>query len=161
MVKMVLNENDEPIIDYLYTPKNIYFIQAKSNHLIKIGQTNNIERRLAGLKRMSPVKLRLLGYVNSGLYSEPFLHNKFKESRMHGEWFKPSEELYDFIEKNCIQKNKCWKKTNIQNKIETLENRIENLERLVYLQSGIIRDLKNDDKKEALRDNHRKIISMN
>ncbi|GLQ74703.1 GIY-YIG nuclease family protein [Vibrio penaeicida] len=80
----------------------VYFIQGECTGLIKIGKTMTlIEQRLKQLQTGSPDKLNFLGgYL--GELSENDIHTQFQEYRLHGEWFRASESLKEFISKNCI-----------------------------------------------------------
>lgn len=75
----------------------VYFIQAAASHLIKIGSASNPRARLRSLQVGSPDQLRLLGHIPGGAKRERDLHERFASDRSHGEWFKPSVGLTDFI----------------------------------------------------------------
>lgn len=79
---------------------SVYFIGAE-NGLIKIGRSKNPKKRLRLIKTMSPISLELLGVIDCGrkesVSLERRLHLKFKDLRVHGEWFKPGTELLCFI----------------------------------------------------------------
>jgi len=69
----------------------VYLIRA-DNGLYKIGQTVNIERRLAALRRMSAVGLVLVHMIQTTdpHHVEAALHAQFKHCRVVGEWFRLS-----------------------------------------------------------------------
>jgi hypothetical protein len=46
---------------------------------------------------MSPSKLELLKAIKGGHLIERSIHEKFKFTRSHGEWFFPTKELLAFI----------------------------------------------------------------
>lgn len=72
----------------------IYFIQGEITQLIKIGRTKRIvEDRKLDLETGSPDKLNILGLTFEPFFNESELHTKFSNSRKHGEWFYPSEEI--------------------------------------------------------------------
>lgn len=72
----------------------IYFIQAEQGGLIKIGYAHNVLKRLQGVQRMCPIKLRVLAIVeNASDRDEKRLHKYLIEFRQYGEWFEPSEEV--------------------------------------------------------------------
>jgi len=83
----------------------IYFIQSGDNGSIKIGETNNINRRLATLQVGTSEKLTLLGFLDNDLETEKDMHLKFSEYRLRGEWFKPAKELLEYIQNNCKEVN--------------------------------------------------------
>jgi len=79
-----INDNDE--IVYFST----YFdpLVSKEDRLIKIGKSKDrcLENRLRGAQTDCPYELTLLTYVKEEI--EEFYHEKFKEHRVRGEWFK-------------------------------------------------------------------------
>lgn len=74
-----------------------YFIQGEKTGLIKIGMTVRSCpcERYAALQASSPDKLLILGLIRGN--HERKLHQRFSDSRSHGEWFHPSSGLLDFI----------------------------------------------------------------
>ncbi|UTW45913.1 GIY-YIG nuclease family protein [bacterium SCSIO 12696] len=82
----------------------IYFIQGDITKHIKIGETCcGIEERISRLQAGSPDILNFLGACFAPMPSEKALHRKFKSQRLHGEWFLPSDELYEFINEKCFK----------------------------------------------------------
>ena len=75
----------------------VYFIQGGPERLIKIGVTETPMTRLANMQGGCPVELVLVACVSGDLSAEQKLHNKFKKSRAHHEWFWPTSDLVDFI----------------------------------------------------------------
>lgn len=73
----------------------IYFIQAEQSGLIKIGKANQVYKRLQTLQTGSPEKLRVLMMLPTN--AEKTYHIQFADSRVHGEWFQPSDALLSFI----------------------------------------------------------------
>lgn len=84
--------------------REVYFIQAEKLGLIKIGTANFAAERLASIQGISPDKLRLLGVVICNEYGflEGILHGKFCLHRVHGEWFRPHQEILDYIKDNAV-----------------------------------------------------------
>jgi len=78
----------------------IYFIRATEGvKAIKIGYARNVKARLAGLQTSSPVELKLVAAFVAKDLTESFLHEKFGDSRIRGEWFKETESLMKMIDK--------------------------------------------------------------
>lgn len=76
----------------------VYFIQAVTGGLIKIGVARDPGQRLAEIQRMCPVPLRIVGSIpRVGHAGEADLHKRFAASRRHGEWFEATPELCDYI----------------------------------------------------------------
>jgi hypothetical protein len=80
--------------------QHIYYVQAKTLGLIKIGRADDATKRLTGLACSSPDALIVLAYEicwNSG-QKEKAAHERFETDRVHGEWFRPSAALMLHIE---------------------------------------------------------------
>lgn len=77
----------------------IYFVQQDETGPIKIGCTTNVDKRLAQLQIGSAVPLRLLGVMTGHHAQEASLHEQFAKDRLEGEWFSPSRELLEYIER--------------------------------------------------------------
>lgn len=74
----------------------VYFVRNPKTREIKIGQSEDVRRRLKELSTKEKCSLELLGVVEAPLI-EKELHSMFSETRLHGEWFSPSVELLDYI----------------------------------------------------------------
>lgn len=73
----------------------IYFIQ--SGDCIKIGYSNNPEKRRAAIATASLDTCVLLLVLDGGYSEEKAFHEKFREYRIRGEWFSLSPDLDAFI----------------------------------------------------------------
>ncbi len=76
----------------------VYFVQAANDPegLIKIGKCTDLKKRLSALQTGSPVILKVLAVLRYELKDIPF-HDKFASARQHGEWFRPTSDLMQFI----------------------------------------------------------------
>jgi len=75
----------------------IYFIQECNNKLVKIGIAKKAVRRLQNLQGGLPFAFDILA-IKKGTWEEEFaLHLRYQDSRVNGEWFKPSEKLMMYI----------------------------------------------------------------
>jgi hypothetical protein len=79
----------------------IYFIQQEQTNMVKIGFTSNVKKRLATLQTASAYPLRLLGYCVGGRELEARIHEELALSRVAGEWFNYTEQVYHAIKKYC------------------------------------------------------------
>ena len=81
----------------------IYFIQAGENGPIKIGRSNDVEKRLKQLQTASAEKLKILWVydADNDKETEIELHEELKSERINGEWFKPSEQVFFIINNHC------------------------------------------------------------
>lgn len=76
----------------------IYFIQAGKNGPIKIGFTqNSINDRLNSLQNATYEELELIGTCNGEIEDEKKIHSIFNSIKIRGEWFRPTEDLLNFI----------------------------------------------------------------
>jgi len=71
----------------------VYLFEAE-NGFIKIGQTENVEKRFSAISVDSPgkVSIRYFRFVKNRLEVEKKLHRVFRENRKKGEWFMLTEE---------------------------------------------------------------------
>lgn len=65
----------------------VYVLGHDNDNIVKIGKADDVAVRVAGIQRMSPVKLNLLAEFDGGLPLEGALHRRFAPLRTHGEWF--------------------------------------------------------------------------
>lgn len=75
----------------------VYFIQGEAAGLIKIGRSVKFSARLKTLQASSPDRLTALAVIPGARWEEEMLHIRFKEYREHGEWFRPAQEILDYI----------------------------------------------------------------
>lgn len=91
-------------IEKSYTDKHVitpaksvvYFIMG-GDHLIKIGTTRSMGRRMREIFTVSPISLRLVKTIPGDFKVEKEIHTKFKKYHYKGEWFFYSEEIKEFI----------------------------------------------------------------
>ena len=75
----------------------VYFIQAE-NGLVKIGRSDDVEKRFSALRTMSPIPVVLLHTVFSDNYvlAESYIHQELDRYRHHGEWFDLPENIIEW-----------------------------------------------------------------
>lgn len=76
----------------------VYFIQAEAAGLVKVGYSDRPEERVKAIQGMSPIPLRLLGWMPGTRQDERDLHMRFAHLHSHGEWFRVDDELSALIE---------------------------------------------------------------
>lgn len=76
-------------------PPVTYFIREGTDGPIKIGKSNNPEKRMRGFQTHHAKRLQLLATTKA--YEEGELHRRFAHLRLAGEWFRAEPELLDFI----------------------------------------------------------------
>lgn len=83
----------------------IYFIQETGlfRNRVKIGFTDNIKDRLAGLRSGSPSALRLILVLPGDIKTELVYHERFAKYRLHREWFQYGLQLRLFVWVNRVK----------------------------------------------------------
>jgi len=79
--------------------KHIYFIQCGAAGPIKVGICSSVPRRVAALQVANPIPLVLLAAIPGQTSHERHVHRMFAPHRVSGEWFAPTPELLDAIER--------------------------------------------------------------
>jgi mRNA-degrading endonuclease YafQ of YafQ-DinJ toxin-antitoxin module len=69
--------------------EHLYFI--KCGEYIKIGSTDNIDRRVKDLRNSNPYPVELIMSMVGQGHREADYHELYKEHRVHGEWFKMND----------------------------------------------------------------------
>ena len=75
----------------------VYFIEAVGLHRIKIGVSDNPEKRIKQLSTGSPVELKLIATIAGDSSLEKELHDRFKHLKQDKEWFHLTKELNEYI----------------------------------------------------------------
>ena len=77
----------------------VYFLRDSASGLIKIGfsAARSFKKRMTTLKISAANKLELVKVIDGDYKVERSIHKQFSHCRKHGEWFKPSSELLDYI----------------------------------------------------------------
>jgi len=77
---------------------NIYFIGSTELGAVKIGRADDPYKRLIELQTGNPHRLTLFNVVKDvSPHSEQICHNKMDHLRLHGEWFKLTDELISLM----------------------------------------------------------------
>lgn len=88
----------------------VYFIRAAEVGLVKIGYAADYRTRLRNIICNSPVEVELIaaiGAVNAA-DEEAIWHNRFRDDRVRGEWFRETPALRAAIEaakRHCVVAN--------------------------------------------------------
>lgn len=89
---------------------SVYFVSPSNDRsVVKIGMTSgdHVRERIRGLQTGSPYPLELARAIptesrQSARELEGALHDRFADSRMHGEWFRVEGGLRDFVETGTL-----------------------------------------------------------
>lgn len=79
-----------------------YFVEAEGTDMVKIGGTVDMKARLSSMRCNCPVRLRLLAVCD---LPERIVQGRFRSAHSHGEWFKLTDEIKDFIAANTETEN--------------------------------------------------------
>ncbi len=79
----------------------IYFLQAGDDGPIKIGYVADVDQ-IKMWQEGSPVPLKLLTTFAGTVEVAVYLQSKFLRFRQQEQWFKVSQEIFDFIEKPIL-----------------------------------------------------------
>lgn len=91
----VIEQND----DDLRVGGLAYFIQHATGGAIKIGISADPTMRLQNINMSAhDPQYAYLATEHGGRPREAELHARFAHLRMHGEWFRPEQELLEYIE---------------------------------------------------------------
>lgn len=86
--------------------EGVYFVLAIGSGRVKIGYAKDLVNRMWSLGTVSPFPLELLLNIPTKCgVSEIEMHAKFKEYRVHHEWFLYEGELKKFVECTIAQQN--------------------------------------------------------
>jgi hypothetical protein len=69
--------------------KHLYFIRC--GDYIKIGSTDNVERRIKDLANANPYPVEIIKVMLNQGYLESKYHEQYRDKRIHGEWFNMKE----------------------------------------------------------------------
>lgn len=87
----------------------VYFISTENGDAVKIGLSQNVDKRLKALQTGNHEKLKILFSIPGNSAVESNLHELFDDYRINGEWFKIRGILEDFI---SIHTNGSWVRRN-------------------------------------------------
>ena len=77
----------------------VYFIQGENGGAIKIGYSEDVNKRIETLQTGYPDKLILLGKIYGTYEIETKIHEELREYNLKGEWFKPENKVLDTMKK--------------------------------------------------------------
>lgn len=80
----------------------VYFLQRNKDPdgLIKIGTSTDLETRFANIGTYTPDGFVVLGTLQGGGETEGFIHDQLASSRHSKEWFRPTREVFEVIERS-------------------------------------------------------------
>jgi hypothetical protein len=78
--------------------EQVYFVEAEGLGLIKIGRSRTMWMRMAKWYTDCPVPVKILGLMPGDHDVELWMHVKFAEYRVRGEWFRDCSDIRKWIE---------------------------------------------------------------
>lgn len=102
--KGIIPEKSKEKIDPYQRYTNVYFFQLENAGPIKVGVSEKPLERLKQIQSANPYKVNCLFFFNTKYPVESYIRNKFKDSNLEGEWYKPSRKLLCLINKLKIGK---------------------------------------------------------
>ncbi len=75
----------------------IYFVERVTDNAVKIGWTGDVMRRVAELRKETGSGIEIIACVPGDQRDEAGLHKRFRDARIAGEWFLPTNELKSYV----------------------------------------------------------------
>jgi hypothetical protein len=75
-----------------------YFVGSREQEVVKIGVTTRLKSRMSALRNSSPIPIKLFAVAFGSSDIELHLHDRFAKDRLHGEWFRLTDEISDCID---------------------------------------------------------------
>lgn len=79
-----------------------YVYAVECGERIKLGFSENPDRRFNKIASDAPYPCSMLGYWPASKADELDIHSKFSGIRVHGEWFLSTQDLLQFISDNAM-----------------------------------------------------------
>lgn len=75
----------------------VYFVERGVGGPIKIGWSQDVDRRVTELQTANAELLRVIGKIPGRMRNEALMHERFSHLRMEAEWFRNSSEIHEFL----------------------------------------------------------------
>lgn len=105
-IESYYNHEISNISDNGYKGRNGFIYIIKADKYVKIGVADDINYRLRQIQSTCPIRLEIINFwkINNTYHYEKFLHKRYKQYRVHGEWFAlPADELIFLSKANDIE----------------------------------------------------------
>lgn len=79
------------------TKSFVYLFVDRDRHLVKIGISQDPDKRLAELRHAHGTTIELLGVLAGDRDLERELHREFADQREYGEWFRGCQRIEDLV----------------------------------------------------------------
>ena len=81
-----------------YGASVVYFAQDVGDGRIKIGTSTSLNGRMYAIEREQKIKVSVLATMPGRYKVESWLHYRFADDRIAGEWFRPTSDLLTYID---------------------------------------------------------------
>jgi len=94
-----MNNDDMTIEEIFSRPKSEVVYLLQSVHGFKIGRSKDVVKRISQIKSANPSEITLILTLDfrNCVKQEKWIHNKFKEKKISGEWFDLSPDDYEWL----------------------------------------------------------------
>lgn len=79
--------------------RHLYLISDVDENYLKVGRSNDANKRLKGVQTNSVHELKLISIINDKGYLEREIHFKFKSLNKIGEWFEYDDSIINHFKK--------------------------------------------------------------
>lgn len=93
-----------------YKEGYVYFLKSLEDNIYKIGYSTNLNKRLDKITPKLPFEVKLAYKIkhNKVYRLEQYLHKKFADKRLNGEWFKLDANDIEYIKNNDFSEVVWW-----------------------------------------------------
>lgn len=77
----------------LAAKSRVYFVQNTRTSQVKIGYSSEVRKRIGSLQTATPDRLILIRLIDGGPRTEAWLHKKFSNLHVRGEWFEYHDDM--------------------------------------------------------------------
>lgn len=87
--------------------RTVYFIGSEKEAFVKIGVASDVRKRLQDIRTAAPFPVRILGMVErrDAAKTERELHQLFAAYHTHGEWFRLTPAILEWLADNAESVN--------------------------------------------------------
>lgn len=109
----ILSNKMYVLIEYLESKlKDLYFIASSCGNMVKIGFSNQVDKRFVTLKKNTPFNIDMIKYIEGAGIYEKDIHRLFKKKNIKfdmkfdgsTEWFHLDDKVKSFIKDISIEK---------------------------------------------------------
>jgi len=94
-----ISNQQNKIKNYKYNPGYVYLLKCENKNIYKIGYSKNAPKRVRKLNTEIPFKLFITHLIRTDnmVHLEKYLHDKYNDKRMNGEYFRLNQNDVKYI----------------------------------------------------------------